>query len=658
MKKTLWLLVYCAFSAIHVHCAEKDNNKFGKITEEEVKMNSFAPDTSAAAVVLYEKGSTYYQVTRGLQVNFDIYVKIKILKPEGVNRANVKILYEDYGLDNREVVQGIDGYSYNYVNGKVEKSRLSKDFIFTENVKEKLFQKKFTLPNVKPGTLIEYKYTVVSDFLSHIRAWRFQQEIPVCQSICDVLIPEYFTFNINTRGYYPIASSKEPENQTFVMPGGTSSCSSEHIILKVKDLPALKKEKYVSYMNDYCSSVSFEISGIQIPGQVYKSYSYTWKDVEKQLMDGSDFGGNLKKSGLLKEEVKAIKDSKLTDEEKIKQVYALVKSKVKWNENISMYNASLKKALKDGVGNSADINFILINVLKDAGYDAYPIVMSSKSEGRLPHANPSINSINYFVVGVDVNGTQYYMDATRKNASVNILDDEYMVDRARALRGVEGNLSDWVDLSHINASSERNNSLIKFENGKMIVTVYSVKSNQLAYNFREKYKKYKNQDEWVETLQNNYGVSIDSYQVTDLDSINKPVVEKFTFSKPASLDDAKLYVNLLTLFQEKANPFTAEKRELPVEFDFPYTVKNTISIMIPQGYVVDEVPKSEKTAINDKDATYTYLVQNGEAAVQMIASLTMNQLIYPGNEYANLRDFWSRMVAKNNEQVVLKKATM
>jgi hypothetical protein len=192
----------------------------------------------------------------------------------------------------------------------------------------------------------------------------------------------------------------------------------------------------------------------------------------------------------------------------------------------------------------------------------------------------------------------------------------------------------------------------------MIVTVYSVKSNQLAYNFREKYKKYKNQDEWVENLQNNYGVSIDSYQVTDLDSINKPVIEKFTFSKPASLDDAKLYVNLLTLFQEKANPFTAEKRELPVEFDFPYTVKNTISIMIPQGYVVDEVPKSEKTAINDKDATYTYLVQNGEAAVQMIASLTMNQLIYPGNEYANLRDFWSRMVAKNNEQVVLKKATM
>jgi len=656
MRKMLLIVMCSAFCAMHG--AEKDNNKFGKITDEEVKMNSFAVDTSAAAVVLYEKGSTYYKVDRNLQVCFDIYVKIKILKPDGVDNANVKILYEDYGQDNRETVQGIDGYSYNYVNGKVEKSRLSKDFIVTENIKGKLFQKKFTLPNVKPGTLIEYKYTIVSDFESHIRAWRFQREIPVCQSIYDVLIPEYFTFNINTRGYAPMESVREPENQTFLLDGGRLTCTSQHILLKTKNLPALKRVKYVSYMNDYYSSVSFEISGIQIPGSVYKSFAYTWKDVEKQLMDDSDFGGNLKKSGLLKEDVKAIKDSKDTDQDKIKKLFALVKSKVKWNETSSVYNASLKKALKEGVGNSADINFILINVLKDAGYDAYPIVLSRKSEGRLPQANPSINSINYFVVGVDLNDTKYYMDATRKNGAVNILDDEYLVDRARALRGVDSNLSDWVDLSRFNSSVEKNMTLIKFETGKMVVNVSSTKTNQLAYDFREKYKKYKNQEEWVDNLQNNYGVNIENYEVTGLDSVNKPIVEKYTFSKPASLGDAKLYVNLLTLFQEKSNPFTAEKRELPVEFNYPNTVKNSITIVLPQGYVVDEVPKSEKMAINDQDAVYTYLVQNGQGSIQMIASLTMNQLIYPGTEYANLRDFWTHMVAKNNEQVVLKKISM
>ncbi len=656
MRKMLLIVMCSAFCAMHG--AEKDNNKFGKITDEEVKMNSFAADTSAAAVVLYEKGSTYYQVNRGLQVCFDIYVKIKILKPEGVDNANVKILYEDYGSDNKETVQGVDGYSYNYVNGKIEKSRLSKDFIVTENIKGKLFQKKFTLPNVKPGTLIEYKYTIVSDFESHIRAWRFQREIPVCQSIYDVLIPEYFTFNINTRGYAPMESVRESESQTFLLDGGRLSCTSQHILLKTKNLPALKRVKYVSYMNDYYSSVSFEISGIQIPGSVYKSFAYTWKDVEKQLMDDSDFGGNLKKSGLLKEDVKAIKDSKDTDQDKIKKLFALVKSKVKWNETSSVYNASLKKALKEGVGNSADINFILINVLKDAGYDAYPIVLSRKSEGRLPQANSSINSINYFVVGVDLNDTKYYMDATRKNGAVNILDDEYLVDRARALRGVDSNLSDWVDLSRFNSSVEKNMTLIKFETGKMVVNVSSTKTNQLAYDFREKYKKYKNQEEWVDNLQNNYGVNIENYEVTGLDSVNKPIVEKYTFSKPASLGDAKLYVNLLTLFQEKSNPFTAEKRELPVEFDYPSTVKNSITIVLPQGYAVDEVPKSEKMAINDQDAVYTYLVQNGQESIQMIASLTMNQLIYPGTEYANLRDFWTHMVAKNNEQVVLKKISM
>lgn len=658
MKKILFSLLCCFFCTV-MSAAEKDTNKFGKISEEEVKMSSFAADTSAVAVVLYEKGSTYYQVNNNnLQVCFDVYAKIKILKPEGADCANIKIRYEDYGLNRRETVQSIDGYSYNYVGGKVEKTRLSKEYIFTENVKEKVFQKKITLPNVKAGTLIEYKYTIVSDFEGSIRSWRFQREIPVCQSIYDVLIPEYFTFNINTRGYCPFETIREPENQTLLLNGGTLTCASQHILLKAKNLPALKKDKFVAYMNDYITSVSFEISGVQIPGALYKSFAYTWKDVEKQLMDDSDFGGNLKRSGLLKDEVNAIKDSKMTNVEKMQALYALVKSKIKWNEKTSVYNASLKKALKDGVGNSAEMNFILINILKDAGFDAYPIVMSSKSEGRLPRANPSINSINYFVVGVDVDDNKYFMDVSRKNAPINVLDDEYLVDMARSFRGVESNLSDWVDLSHINSSAERNVSLIKFENDKMIVEVSSLKTNQLAYDFREQYKKYKNRDEWIESLQNKYGVNIDNYEIVGLDSINKPILEKFTFNKAASLADSKLYVNLLTLFQEKSNPFTADKRELPVELSYPRIVKNSISIMVPAGFAVEEIPKSEKVAINDKDALYTYLVQNSGESIQLVSSLTFNQTIYPTNEYVNLKDFWAHIVAKNNEQVVLKKMNL
>jgi hypothetical protein len=249
------------------------------------------------------------------------------------------------------------------VNGKVEKTRLDKKYIFTDNIEGKHFRVKFTIPNVKAGTLIEYKYTVVSDFDGSIRPWRFQRAIPVVESIYDVTIPDYFTFNVNTKGYYPFETVRDVVSKIFLIGNSSLNANCNHFLMKAVNLPALKKESYVSYMNDYYSSVSFEISGLQIPGRLYKSYAYTWGDVEKQLLDDSDFGGNLKQSGFFKDEVQAISTSKMEDNEKIAAIYQLLQSKVKWNKHEALYASSLKKAIKDGVGSSAEINFILIDML-------------------------------------------------------------------------------------------------------------------------------------------------------------------------------------------------------------------------------------------------------------------------------------------------------
>jgi hypothetical protein len=637
--------------------AEKDTNKFGKITDEEVKMNVFAPDTTAVAVVLYEKGQVYYQINQGFEVCYEVYVKMKILKPEGTKYGTVEVSYRDFGNGSREHLEGIDGYSYNYVNGKIEKSRLSKDYIFTEDVDGKIFRKKLSIPNVKPGSLIEYKYTVVSDFEQDIPSWTFQRSIPVCQSIYDVTIPEYYTFHMNTKGYNTIETVKEPVNQTFVLPGGAFPCTCNHYNMRVRDLPALKKDGYVSYMSDYLSGVTFEISGVQVPGYIYKSYSYTWNDVEKQLIEYGPFGSNLKKSGLFKEEVKQIAATQLTPVAKISAIMALVRAKIKWNDKEQLYTEDVKNAVKTGIGNSADMNYALICMLKDAGLDAYPVVMSKKSDGRLPISRPTIDGINYFVVGVTVDTLNYYMDASRKNAPVNVLDEDFLVDRAYAVRGVDSHLSGMVDLSHLTNSMERDLCLISFVNNKMLIDVTTMQNNQLAYQFRQKYKSYKNQDEYIESLQSDRSATIDNYTLQGLDSIDQPIVEKYTISKSFPLT-ATVYFNPLTVFRQTVNPFKEEKRILPVEFDFPYSRKYTISVMLPAGYTIDEAPKSERMSIKERDAQFSYLLQKQESSFQMVSTVAINQLIYPLNDYSNLRDFWTHMIAKNNEQVVLKKTEM
>ena len=666
MKKILLFFACCMFTTIH---AEKDTNKFGKVTDEEVKMTGFPADTSAAAVVLYEKGRSYYTFQNNeFQVCFEIYEKIKILKPEGVDRANVEIHYYDKDARNREIIRDIDGNTYNFVNGKVEKSKLKSDFVFQDHLQGKWYRTKFTLPAVKPGSVIEYKYLIVSTDYSSIRTWGFQQSIPVCQSIYEVSIPEYFTFNKASHGYNPIAMEESSETMRFTYNYETQGafgqttrdrddleCQCTVYTMKGQNLPAMKKDPYVSYLRDYMSSISFELAGIHFPGSLYKSYTYTWDDTEKELMNYEGFGSNLKQSGFFKEEVKTIAASQSTNVDKLKALLELVRSKVKWNEKNEVFTTELKKAIKTGIGSSADMNYLLISVLKDAGFAAYPVVMSRKSYGRLPFTNPSIDGINYFVTGVVADNKNYYMDASRKNAPINVLDEDCLVDRARMINPENSKSSDWVDLSHLTPTVNKNICMIHFDNDKMVVEVTSVKTDQSAYLFREEYKTYKNQDELVEALQNKHTITIENYSVKGLDTINQPIVERYTFTKPVVLSSALLYINPLTIFQEVSNPFKEQKRNLPVEFNFPQTERSVISIVVPEGYVIDEIPKSEKTAIKENSATYSYLIQKNDNTIQLVYTISRNQMLYPINEYEFLRDFWTRLVAKNSEQIVLKK---
>jgi hypothetical protein len=191
----------------------------------------------------------------------------------------------------------------------------------------------------------------------------------------------------------------------------------------------------------------------------------------------------------------------------------------------------------------------------------------------------------------------------------------------------------------------------------MIVDVTERKNNQSAYEFRENYKKFKNQDELIESLQNKYAISISNYSVQGLDSVQQPIVEKYTFSKPFDLSDSIAYINPLTVFKDGSNPFKAEKRDLPVEFDYPFTDQTSVILMLPKGYVIEALPKSEKSTIKENDATYRYLLQKQDQSLQMLAVISLNQTLYPVTDYSYLRDFWAHWIAKNNQEIVLKKGT-
>lgn len=217
MKTHSFLLsILLSTSAIQLH-AISINTNFGKISDEEINLTQYDPDTTAEALILYEHTDVHfvYSAQAGFELVTDFSTRIKILKDEGVSQANITIPYYFIGYEQEEKVTKLQGFVYNRVNGKIVKTKLDKDYIFDEQISENTKQKKFTFPNVKQGSIIEYKYSLRSDFYYNIPPIIAQRNIPILHLETTVTIPEYFQYNTNITGWTLPNIDQSLGNQNF-----------------------------------------------------------------------------------------------------------------------------------------------------------------------------------------------------------------------------------------------------------------------------------------------------------------------------------------------------------------------------------------------------------------------------------------------------------
>ena len=154
--------------------------KLGKVTVDELKEKKHPIDSSASASYLFKTGKTNFNLTMDgfWEISTEVSIKIKIYTKDGLKYADQGIPYF-VGGNGKEKVFISDAYSYNLVNGKVEKTKLKSESKFNEEVNENWNLKKITFPSVKEGTIIEFSYRTVSPYISNFNDWYFQHDIPV-----------------------------------------------------------------------------------------------------------------------------------------------------------------------------------------------------------------------------------------------------------------------------------------------------------------------------------------------------------------------------------------------------------------------------------------------------------------------------------------------
>ena len=495
--------------------------------------------------------------------------------------------------------------------------------------------------------------------------------IPVNHSEYVTQIPEYYIYKTQMKGALvpkiektsSTGSYRGKVTQKVNGDGGYSNVKSNldldyqeaNITYTLKDIPAMKDESYINNINNYRTALLHELTSIKYPNQPYKDLSTDWNTLVKRIYEG-DFGSELNKRSYFEEDLAAILKGISNPDEKITTIFNFVKSRMTWNEYVGyICEKGVRTAYKEKVGNTAEINLILIAMLREAGIDVNPILLSTRSNGIAFFPNRS--SYNYVIAGVQSGDRLLLLDATDKNAGVDIMPFRALNWFGRMVR--KDGSSDDVELVPKNLSKNVVNIMATIgADGVLKGMVREQHFDYFAYMYRALYGDL-NQEKYLEKLEKKYtGIQIESYKVANAKDMAKPVVEDYNFTHEAIVERIgdKIYVDPMLFFAQTENPFKQEKREYPIDFSFPNQEKYMINLTIPDGYVVESVPAPMSMAMEEDMGSFNFNINTSGNKVQLVASVDINWSLVPASHYEILKNFYKTIIEKQTEKIVLKKA--
>jgi hypothetical protein len=669
MKKSILLIISLVFFSANSFSQKK--YELGKVTIDELKQKSDPKDSSAVAAVLFEVGETRFEFSevKGFEIVTESNVKIKIYSKEGYSYANQSASYFTGG-DSDESVSFSKAVTYNLVNDKIEKTKLGSDGEFKVVKNKNWSQRKITLPNVKEGSIIEYNVEIRSPYITSFPDWNFQKDIPVNYSEYTTYIPEYYIYNARNKGFIYPKVTEEKVNRTLTFNNkeeGRNWNSSTNVSQEklnyletrtkyvLENVPAMKEETYVNNIDNYTAALVHELSSKRMPNKPYENFATDWGSVVKKIYDSDNFGLELNKIGYYEKDIDALLKDVPNGAEKLGAIYFYVQSIMNWNQYDSYYcDQGVKKAYQNKTGNVAEINLMLTSMLRYAGFNANPVLVSTRSNGI--SLFPSRTAFNYLIVAVEFNGGIVLLDATSKNALPNVLPLNALNWFGRLIRK-DGSSSE-VNLMPMSNSNETIILIGEIDSqGKVSGKIRDQYFDYNAFAFREKNNNV-SKESYIEKLEKSYaGMEIGDYEVINSKDLSKPIVENYSFvnNNAVEIIGDKMYFSPMMFFAQTKNPFTQEKREYPVDFIFPHQDKYNISVAIPEGYIVESLPQQKAIAMPDGMGSFKYMISNNGNKCQLLFTLDINEAIIGPENYEALKAFYKEMIDKENEKIVLKK---
>lgn len=637
--------------------------KYGKIAPADFDTKITGVDSAASAIALFDVGEGWFEIspiTHQFVYVFERHSRYKIINKNGYDLANIEIPV--YKTSDGEVrLDYLDASTYNMENGKMEISKINKDAKFTEKQDKYNTLKKFALPNVKDGSVIEYKYRIKSDFYFTLMPWYFQKSVPVSYSQYTVRIPEYLRFKRTAEGYVYLNPTQEAINQSLSVPGSQMmNINVDRIRYIAENVPALKAESFTTTREDYVSKIEFELSSTNYPGSGYKEYTQTWGGIIKTLKERDDFGKFIDRRSYNKTLVQNIIKKETNPDSVTLLIFDHVKNNIKSNDEVSKY-ASLsnpKAVFEKKSGNSADINLTLYALLKEANLQAFPVLLSTRSNGTHP-GFPMMTKFDNVIVAVQQGDKYTLLDATDKNHTPGLLAYDNL-NHAGFKLDTETETGEWISLDDDKISSKNITYVLAMDAAnKLTGTMYLNSTNYEGLNRRNQYLSATNETEFIKKFKSDKpGLNISKYQIVNLNQPHLPLLETMDISIEDNVEEAGNLAYFMPLLYDrtKENPFKLEERKFPVDFAHPDEETYRISIEFPENYKLEKTPTNEKIMLPDGTAYFTFMFAQQDNKIALTSKIVFRKAVYTAEEYQDLKELFKNVVRKQAEQIVLKKS--
>ncbi|MGD8605238.1 MAG: DUF3857 domain-containing protein, partial [Anaerolineales bacterium] len=405
--------------------AHADDDDWGNISDQDWAV--LAPDDypEADAVVILDKGHT--DITRD-QIKSDFYIRIKILTETGVERAGNRFIT----LDEHDDLKQLDARTVLPTGEKVEVDRNA------------VFEKQYgpyramaiSFPAVEPGCILEYRYTIVQDEYFHPPSWFFQGSLYVLQSEFSFAYAENYQYNISYQ-HVPLVN-QEPEVEELLDPRGSTWFKKKILTWHMENLPPIKNEPYMSCLDDYRSSLRFQLVSIQQDHHLRRYYT-TWPQLGNQYGKYLDEYCNDRRK--IEKLARQVTDGLTSDIEKSEALYDYVVNDFATSSEYAFFaNEKMSQMLNDKRGRGPEKNLLLAKLHQALNIPSWPVLISTRNNARFDPGYPDLRQFNYIIAFVKLGDQWEFLDAANRFAPYGILPANCLTDGGFLIDGKDSKL--------------------------------------------------------------------------------------------------------------------------------------------------------------------------------------------------------------------------